>query len=289
MSRHPEKLTTPTSRQERVAEEFVVYISNTSTPKALKLEDVATEALQDPTHQAVMNAVRTNNWFEPAKHLEINQMTYRALERVRGELTVCSTHCIILRGTRNVIPENHAAACDWRCSWGPPGIAKAKSLLREKVWFAGIDSAVEKKVKSCLACQATTPETNREPLRISPLPAEGPWKEVGGLQGTVWRRILARCLRWLHEIPSCWSSQLSVIESRDTSRNKIFAEFGVPETVCSDNGPPFNSKEFKEFAQRVGFSHHRVTPLWPRANGEVERFMRTLKKSIEAAKVEHHP
>ena len=105
MSRHPEKLTTPTSRQERVAEEFVVYISNTSTPKALKLEDVATEALQDPTHQAVMNAVRTNNWFEPAKHLEINQMTYRALERVRGELTVCSTHCIILRGTRNVIPE----------------------------------------------------------------------------------------------------------------------------------------------------------------------------------------
>ena len=32
-----------------------------------------------------------------------------------------------------------------------------------------------------------------------------------------------------------------------------------------------------------------MTPLWPRANGEVERFMRTLKKIIEAAKVEQRP
>ena len=42
MSRHPEKLTTPTSRQQRVAEEFVDYISNISTQTALKLEDIAT-------------------------------------------------------------------------------------------------------------------------------------------------------------------------------------------------------------------------------------------------------
>ena len=71
--------------------------------------------------------------------------------------------------------------------------------------------------------------------------------------------------------------------------NKIFAGFGVPETVRSDNGSPFNSKELEEFSQEIGFIHHRVTPLWPRANGEVERFMRTLKKTIEAAKVEQRP
>ena len=34
MSRHPEKLTTPTSRQERAAEEFVDYILNTESPQA---------------------------------------------------------------------------------------------------------------------------------------------------------------------------------------------------------------------------------------------------------------
>ena len=36
----------------------------------------------------------------------------------------------------------------------------------------------------------------------------------------------------------------------------------------------------------LGFRHRKVTQLWPRANGEVERFMKTLKKCIKAAKAE---
>ena len=57
--------------------------------------------------------------------------------------------------------------------------------------------------------------------------------------------------------------------------------FGV---VKSDNGPPFNGDEFAKFASVLGFRHRKVTPLWPRANGEVERFVKTLKKCIKAAK-----
>ena len=34
----------------------------------------------------------------------------------------------------------------------------------------------------------------------------------------------------------------------------------------------------------LGFKHRKVTPLWPRANGEVERFVKTLKKCVKAAK-----
>ena len=56
--------------------------------------------------------------------------------------------------------------------------------------------------------------------------------------------------------------------------------------VKSDNGPPFNGEEFAKFACVLGFKHRKVTPLWPRANGEVERFVKTLKKCIKAAKVE---
>ena len=75
---------------------------------------------------------------------------------------------------------------------------------------------------------------------------------------------------------------------RSTSSNadipcldKIFAEYGIPEVVRSDNGPAFNSHEFNEFWKHLGFIHRKVTPYWPRANGEVERFMRTVKKVIE--------
>ncbi|XP_033112370.1 uncharacterized protein LOC117113191 [Anneissia japonica] len=46
------------------------------------------------------------------------------------------------------------------------GIVKTKQLLRENVWFPGIEKAVEQKVKGCLTCQITTPE----PLQMTKLP-----------------------------------------------------------------------------------------------------------------------
>ena len=45
--------------------------------------------------------------------------------------------------------------------------------------------------------------------------------------------------------------------------------------------PPFNSKEFTAFADDLGFKHRKVTPKWARANGEVEKFLRTVKKVIK--------
>ena len=47
--------------------------------------------------------------------------------------------------------------------------------------------------------------------------------------------------------------------------------------------PPFNSKEFAAFAKEEGFQHHRVTPLHPRANGQVERFIQVLNKTEQTA------
>lgn len=62
--------------------------------------------------------------------------------------------------------------------------------------------------------------------------------------------------------------------------------FGIPEELKTDNGPPFPSFESRQFAEHFGFKHHRITPLWPKANGEAERFMRTLGKAIRTAHIE---
>ena len=171
MSRHPAKLTTLNTRQEKVAEEFVDYLAQVSTPNAFKLHDIALATECDSTLQAVMEAIQTSNWYEPAnKCLEINVTKYKAMERVKGDLTVCTSFSIILRGNRVVFPEAMQQRVVDIAHEGHQGIVKTKSLLREKVWFAGMDVAIDKKVKSCLACQAATPETKREPLHMSPLP-----------------------------------------------------------------------------------------------------------------------
>jgi transposase InsO family protein len=90
-------------------------------------------------------------------------------------------------------------------------------------------------------------------------------------------------------------SRYPVVETvKSTSANtviprvdKVFSEFGIPDVVKTDNGPPFNSREFQSFAQTLGFKHQKITPRWPRANGEVERFVRTIKKVVKTATVEH--
>ena len=58
----------------------------------------------------------------------------------------------------------------------------------------------------------------------------------------------------------------------------IFARQGIPDVLKSDNGPPFNGSEFKNFADFLGFKHRRITPYWPKANGEAERLVQTLEK-----------
>lgn len=35
----------------------------------------------------------------------------------------------------------------------------------------------------------------------------------------------------------------------------IFARQGVPDILKSDNGPPFNGREFENFANHLGFNH----------------------------------
>ena len=71
--------------------------------------------------------------------------------------------------------------------------------------------------------------------------------------------------------------------------HKILAEFVVLAQVRTDNGPKFNGKGFKSFGKSSRFNHRKMSPKWPQPNGEVERFIRRIKETIEAAIVEHGP
>ena len=66
----------------------------------------------------------------------------------------------------------------------------------------------------------------------------------------------------------------------------MFVRFGVPFSLRTDNGPQFVSEEFESFLQAHGVDHRRTTPLWPQANGEVERQNRSLLKCLQIAYVE---
>ena len=68
-----------------------------------------------------------------------------------------------------------------------------------------------------------------------------------------------------------------------TKLRELFCRYGAPETLVTDNGPQFISDEFKDLMKEFNTHHRRVTPYHPMANGEVERFNRSLKKCIQTA------
>lgn len=287
LSRHPSKQPTTASREQKIAEEYVNYITMTSTPKALTVHEIEEATKVDATLQAASKAIETDNWYEASKRSDVDSLAYNALQKVKDELTVSATAQVILRGTRIVVPSKLQERVVSLAHEGHQGVVKTKSLLREKVWFPGIDKMVEKKVQSCCACLISTPESKREPLKMSPLP-KAPWSEVSmdfaELPNSEYLLIITDDYsRYpIVETVKCTSAN-TVIPRVD----KVFSEFGIPDVVKTDNGPPFNSHEFQSFAQVVGFKHRKITPRWPRANGEVERFVRTIKKVVKTATVEH--
>ena len=69
--------------------------------------------------------------------------------------------------------------------------------------------------------------------------------------------------------------------------DKIFAMFGIPVKLKSDNGPPMNGDDFSRYMHTLGIDFKPCTPKWPEGNAQVERIMQPLGKVIRAAQVEH--
>ena len=58
---------------------------------------------------------------------------------------------------------------------------------------------------------------------------------------------------------------------------EVFADFGTPKRLVTDNGPQFASREFNTYCRAHGISHSTSSPLHPFGNGHVERTVGTVK------------
>ena len=57
----------------------------------------------------------------------------------------------------------------------------------------------------------------------------------------------------------------------------VFARFGLPDEIVSDNGPQSVSSEFKSFTKEPAITHTTSSPFLPNSNGEAERAVRLAK------------
>ena len=66
-----------------------------------------------------------------------------------------------------------------------------------------------------------------------------------------------------------------------TELRKLFAAYGQPESMVSDNGPQFTSEEFETFLKLNGAKHVLCPPYHPASNDLAERNVQTFKNMLE--------
>lgn len=64
----------------------------------------------------------------------------------------------------------------------------------------------------------------------------------------------------------------------------VFSEQTYPETIRSDNGPPFSSEEFSNYCLSKNIRLVRTIPYWPQMNGLVERHNQGVLRALKIAK-----
>ena len=156
-----------------------------------------------------------------------------------------------------------------------------------------MDAQVESTIKACTTCQShdKLAVTRTSPLQPVPYPT-GAWEKLAiDVVGPFERAPLdCRFAITLIDYYSKWPEIAFV--SQVTSHtvtvflSTVFSREGNPKELVSDNGSQFVSQEFEAFLQDRGILHRKSSVYYPRANGEIERWNRSLKDSLQTASLE---
>lgn len=84
-----------------------------------------------------------------------------------------------------------------------------------------------------------------------------------------------------------WPVSSTNFESLEEKLLMHFATYGPMLQVVTDNGPPFQSQEFKDFCTKHSIIVTKSPPYHPASNGLAERAVQTVKKALEKIKLEN--
>jgi hypothetical protein len=189
----------------------------------------------------------------------------------------------ILWGRRVIIPDDLQDRVLAELHECHPGITRMKALARSYVWWPGQTADIEDAVKSCADCtEMLNPEKN-VPLLLWPWATE-PWQRVHidylEMKGQMFIIFMDGFSKWMEVVPmSSTTAQATITVCRS-----LFARYGLPSRVVTDNGPQFIADDFKGFLKNNGIKHTLCPPYHPASNGQAEIGVQTFKRIFKKFK-----
>lgn len=194
-----------------------------------------------------------------------------------------SLRWVVPRGSRwQVTKANHDDI-------GHFGVEKTLDRIRALYWFPKMRTFVKKYVTSCLECAHHKMPGGAKQGLLHPIEkTEIPFHTLHADHLGPFNKSKKRNSYILVLIDAFTKYiTLTAVKSTKTSENiKVFKNhigyFGTPTRLISDRGSCFTSNKFKHFIQSSGIKHILNAVSTPRANGQVERYNRTILASLGA-------
>ncbi|KAK3089020.1 hypothetical protein FSP39_000173 [Pinctada imbricata] len=191
---------------------------------------------------------------------------------------------ILLWGCRVIIPPEGRKEIIQELHEAHPGISRMKSLARSYVWWPNMDKELEGCVLNCDHCQQVRDKPPEAPMHPWEWPSR-PWSRLhvdfaGPFMNKMFMIVVDAHSKWMEVCV------MKTITSENTiaKLQQIFSTHGIPDTIVSDNGPSFTSREFKQFLQRNGIKQINSAPYHPASNGLAEKAVQTFKQAMKKIK-----
>ncbi|UYV65502.1 K02A2.6-like [Cordylochernes scorpioides] len=252
----------------------MVLLMDASDSSPVTSDDIRASFPRDPALRQALDHTLQGWSEETPKEMELMPYWSR-----RYELGACEG--LLFWGNRVIIPTNLRAKMLDELHNSHQGIVGLKSVARTLFWWPGLDKDIEETVRRCNCCQSHA----SIPPRTTPVnwpSTNQPWDRVhidhlGPFEQNLYLIVVDACTKWIEAIPVPNTSTKEIIEQLRC----LFARFGIPRTLVSDNGTGFTSEEFRQFMTRNGIRHLRTAPFHPSSNGLSERAVQTIKTGLK--------
>lgn len=222
------------------------------TYKSIQLETSVDSVLQE-----VLQYVQ-QDW--PTKQTDIPNSCQQFYLRRNGLsfISGCLTY-----GERLVIPSKFQKKVLQLLHKGHPGVERMRAAARSYVYWPGIDESIAQLVRTCTECARVAKTNTKTNLESWPAP-DKPWQRLhidyaGPVDEWYYLILVDAYTKWPEVVPTrriTTSATLDILQG-------IFARFGMPETLVSDNGRQFVSEQFELYCDINGILHLKTPPFHP--------------------------
>lgn len=262
------------SRNPSINEDKAVYNISTITNNWL-----ATVQGADSEVQKIVGVLKDSN-LDNIAHIKAN---YKIKNDNLFRVTAAGDKWVVPKGVRwQVVKQNHDDI-------GHFAFEKTLDKVKASYWFPKMRKFIKKYVESCLECNHSKSIVGKKPGFLHPIDKDGiPFHTihidhvgpfVKSTKGNMFILVIIDAYtKYIY---------LKAVRNTKTSTTlkvlyDYFSIFGAPQRIISDRGTSFTCHNFKKFLSEKGIKHVLNAVASPRANGQVERYNRTILNSLTA-------